>query len=158
MFFINSNCHPRTHLSFIESPYARCNDVTNDGFSLHNLEDSSVCIKTSTESVPYDEAKLACQAYPNGRLFVSDSLEKISLITESRVYVGLSDAITEDVWVWADGRGMTQNQRTGLFKDGEPNNSNNEDCALLWNNYDTQLNDDKCSISRQYVCEIPLGK
>ena len=149
---------PLTHLSSIDSPYARCNDVNKDGFTLHHPDDSSVCIKISTEAVPYDEAKEACQAYPNGRLFVSDSLEKISLITVDGVFVGLSDAITEDMWVWADGRGMTQNERTGLFADGEPNNNRNEDCAALLDIYDTQLTDMQCSIRQRYVCEIPLGK
>ena len=69
-----------------------------------------------------------------------------------RVWIGLTDEVEEDTWVWADGSVMTQEDREELWNTGEPTNFGEEDCAMIKS--DTRkLHSTKCINAYKYVCE-----
>lgn len=73
--------------------------------------------------------------------------------------IGGSDATTEGSWVWEDGDLFWTGNEGGMaapgaftnWAGGEPNNSNNEDCAIM--KPDQTWDDRDCGDSFRYVCE-----
>ena len=76
--------------------------------------------------------------------------------TSSSYWIGYNDIGTEGTWVWSKA-GATSTYTN--WNGGEPNNSSNEDCAVL-NPYDTGAsgtgggwNDVSCNDSNRFICE-----
>ena len=75
-------------------------------------------------------------------------------------WMGATDVDSEGTWKWRSdslvmsiGRSMVES--TISWYSGEPNDANrNEDCVELWRYTTLTLNDDACSSSAYYVCEI----
>ena len=62
-------------------------------------------------------------------------------------WIGYNDRTSEGNWVWDDGSTSTYTQ----WNSGEPNNSDDEDCAqLVWY---THWNDWECTNTSTYICE-----
>ena len=149
-------------------PSSKCDSVS--GFSCHLLAATAVCIKQSSTSKSYADAEAECQVNTDGRLFISDTAEKMDLMehiysdgviaSNDFVWVGVDDRSNEDTWVWADGRAMTTDERSALFKPTQPNNINGQDCGALKKSSasaNVLLEDQDCNNNSYYhICEIPL--
>ncbi|KAL6466990.1 hypothetical protein MHYP_G00247940 [Metynnis hypsauchen] len=77
--------------------------------------------------------------------FLTSILRNHDAIT---AWIGLTDKDTEGRWKWVDGSTLTY----GYWRNGEPNNLFNEDCAEL-NPDMNKWNDKQCSAYHRWICE-----
>ncbi|KAL0961580.1 hypothetical protein UPYG_G00354990 [Umbra pygmaea] len=71
------------------------------------------------------------------------------------MYIGLNDIITEGSWEWT-GSGQSSSSFTTYWKNGEPNDSGGEDCAVMetWSSDPLKSwNDVPCTRESNWVCE-----
>ncbi|XP_037550610.1 C-type lectin domain family 4 member M [Nematolebias whitei] len=113
----------------------------------------------------WQEARQFCQRLGSD-LAIIDSKEKNMAITElvknnqdfsrsfyqNGYWIGLSDAEDEGVWKWIDGMRLSE----GYWNAGEPNDSNNEDCAAVYPKANPFMswNDAPCSYNLKWICEM----
>ena len=85
---------------------------------------------------------------------------KSKYLTEEVVHywIGLSDIAYEDNWMWSDGTWLTGYTNWG---NDQPNNHDgNQDCVEIrkggyyGHTYDGQWQDQDCSDSQGYICEL----
>ncbi|XP_025903929.1 hepatic lectin-like [Nothoprocta perdicaria] len=113
------------------------------------------CYYFSLGRTTWHKAKAACEEM-HSHLAIIDSYAKQSFVMfrtrNERFWIGLTDENSEGEWEWIDG---TDYKSTFTFwKEGEPNDSSNEDCAHLWGL--GQWNDVYCSYECYYICEKPV--
>ncbi|XP_049645422.1 CD209 antigen-like protein C isoform X2 [Suncus etruscus] len=65
---------------------------------------------------------------------------------KKRTWIGLSDHQNEGSWRWVDNTPI----ELSYWKQGEPNNDEDEDCVELYND---GWNDDKCNQEKVWICE-----
>ncbi|XP_077891211.1 uncharacterized protein LOC101969219 isoform X1 [Ictidomys tridecemlineatus] len=68
-----------------------------------------------------------------------------------RTWIGLSDHNNEGSWHWVDNTPL----QLSYWKEGEPNNAGNEDCAEL---FVEDWNDNKCTAQNFWICERPSAR
>jgi len=100
-----------------------------------------------------------------GQQIVSDTVEKLEILNNIRreigigisyyLYIGLSDEVKKNVFVWADGRNMTVGERNSLFQKGEPHNVSTADCGVQAFGR-SRLSDKLCATYLGFACEILL--
>lgn len=87
-------------------------------------------------------------------------LEMKDDIGEVFVWIGLHDLNTEGAWEWASGFPCEGDcDSLEWWETGEPNNSNNEDCAEIRSDAegtDYLLNDQHCSNTNYFACDVPV--
>ncbi|XP_012943371.1 uncharacterized protein LOC106013103 [Aplysia californica] len=162
---LNNEGTPPTGLDnfYAHTKNSQC-DVSS-GFNVFLYKNVAVCLLVVTDKKLYSDAELSCMNFINGRLFATDSKDKLQLLKRVSsipdnhaprgFWVGLDDRLVENQFVWAHGRNATQTEIGTLFEEGEPNNKLNEDC-VLFNTDHFSLLDIPCFLSRSYVCETPL--
>uniref|UniRef100_A0A1A8MTR3 C-type lectin domain-containing protein n=1 Tax=Nothobranchius pienaari TaxID=704102 RepID=A0A1A8MTR3_9TELE len=110
----------------------------------------------------WNKARMFCQMY-GGDLVVIDSKDKqkaiinhlVHYVEPSKVHIGfwfgLSDSHMEGTWKWLDGTSLVE----GFWMDGEPNDTNNEDCASVYaeKNFFKAWNDLTCEHEQKWICE-----
>jgi len=142
--------------------YRRVIDCPEDlGFNTYKTDEGvDVCIKIHHNEASFFNARTSCDSYPTGRLFVGDTIDKFNLLGsfgEDELWIGFSDILVEDEWVFEDGRVATPGERSALFYSGEPNNAaaGGEDCAKFFK-LRGKVYDAVCTDAEKYVCEIPV--
>ncbi|XP_009688338.1 hepatic lectin-like [Struthio camelus] len=113
------------------------------------------CYYFSLRRMSWHKAKAQCEEM-HSQLAIIDSYAKQNFVMfrtrNERFWIGLTDENLEGEWEWIDG---TDYKTTFTFwKEGEPNNSGNEDCAHLWSF--GQWNDVYCTYECYYICEKPV--
>ncbi|XP_005113289.1 alpha-N-acetylgalactosamine-specific lectin-like [Aplysia californica] len=134
------------------------------GFAMAALHNQQLCLKVIfSEQVNFTTARARCEAFDNGRLFVSDTVDKLNLLRQihdavmngSRfnLYVGMNDIVTEDEFYWEDGRLVTEEEKKLLFQPGQPDNYRGKEDCVMFLSHVHKLNDCGCSLRLGYVCE-----
>ncbi|XP_041376832.1 alpha-N-acetylgalactosamine-specific lectin-like [Gigantopelta aegis] len=125
-----------------------------DGYVL--IDRLNICFKASTNKQSFDKARDIC-SQSCARLIVLDTEEKNTAVNSyinattgrGHYYIGLTDMVTEGVFVWQDGHTV------GFTKWGgkEPNDAvDGEDCVVL-KPWTARWNDVSCMMQYRYICE-----
>ena len=137
-----------------------CDDAAGSGFQMYTSNTSCACLKfVDSNTASYHTAEAACSIYPNGRLFVANSLDKIEMtrFKWSDYWIGLVRD-TLETFKWVDNSISSYNDIKHLFYPGNAGLINdelgNEDCVEIMTWQSIGLNDLVCSDQRKYICEI----
>ena len=115
----------------------------------------------------YVDARTFCNQFPNGRLFVADSVEKAMLVRvvhtangdgewrAPSIYIGLDDLDTDLTFVWADGRVATPEEFSEMFKSQPTTVDGIKHCVIV-RKKNGLLSVVNC-YERFYVCEIVVS-
>ena len=108
-------------------------------------------------------ARLNCQNFGGELVKIESEDENQFIKTEflsgggGRYWIGLSDLGNEGDWRWTDGTEITGYEK---WRSGQPNNhEDNQHCGAILKgnyygaNYDAEWNDEKCSLTLDYICE-----
>ncbi|XP_041664374.1 C-type lectin domain family 4 member E-like [Cheilinus undulatus] len=97
------------------------------------------------------------------QVFLDEKLRDKIAGKEDKFWIGLTDAQTEDTWLWADGSPLDKN--LSYWGEGEPDNwtdsrnPDGEDCARMGEKGGAEENkswfDTPCRLSYKYICEKP---
>ncbi|XP_060938991.1 macrophage mannose receptor 1-like [Limanda limanda] len=137
----------------------------NPGWTFLHLRCYYFSFPVTLKLRPWKDARQFCQNL-GGDLAVIDTPEKTVSITTlinsnhdperseawGGFWIGLSDVEEEHIWKWPDGRRLTE----PYWNDGEPNNSDNEDCGATYpkNNPFKAWNDASCNSAMKWICEM----
>lgn len=150
----------------IDPPSEECddgNDVDGDGCTgcavdcaANEEKDASTfhCYRVVTTSAAWIGAQADCVAWGGapglGNLAVVTSAAESSfiggMITE-KAWIGGTDSAQEGTWTWIDAEPWAFT----AWEPGEPNNGNNEDCAIM--KVGGKWDDHPCGNGYHYVCE-----
>lgn len=95
-----------------ETSSSKCSSYANEGFTFYSLADTDVCLMASTTSHEYYEGEDACDGYLGGRLFVSDTAEKLNLLNTNGMI------------------SLTTGKKTHLFRSGKKRYHHTMFCLL----------------------------
>ena len=131
-----------------------------DGYKLYTTSSQEhLCLLFSDEygdQNVFSGANTTCTR-DGGSLVVADTRSKVEFLANfitKDTFIGLNDIETEDLFVWSDGRAMTETQRQDLFNTGEPNNDGGEHCGGV--KPKQKLFDLPCKRPYPYVCQAPI--
>ncbi|XP_053387256.1 CD209 antigen-like protein E [Mercenaria mercenaria] len=86
------------------------------------------------------------------QMFVYELLNQAD-IGDIRVWIGASDIMAENTFVWIDG--TTFSETFTYWSPGQPNNYNNQDCVDLFKvNGKWEWNDETCTYEIFSLCEF----
>ncbi|XP_052024092.1 CD209 antigen-like protein C [Apodemus sylvaticus] len=113
------------------------------------------CYFFSTYQKKWKESVTACKDM-GAQLVVIKSNEEQSFLQRTskkkgNTWMGLSDAKEEGQWLWVDGSPL---QWRNYWSVGEPNNQDDEDCAIFSN---PGWNDVICSYKAFWICKKPAS-
>ncbi len=135
-----------------------CSDAVDDGgLCACNVEyyDDGTYLYCETAAA-WSSAQTTCQSYGYDLLTVNDADENAWAVETANTYstakwwIGFNDISTEGSWVWASGESASYTN----WHSGEPNNAGNEDCAQFNRFSDETWNDEPCSSSFRFICEL----
>ncbi|XP_030643637.1 CD209 antigen-like, partial [Chanos chanos] len=120
---------------------------------------SSSLYYISTETKNWSESRQDCIKRGADLVIINNKEEqefvnRLWKMSQSGLWIGLTDINTEGVWKWVDGTALN----TGYWGKGEPNNlgqSGNEDCVVL-DRPDTWI-DVSCDTKTKYICERKIS-
>ncbi|KAI4901337.1 hypothetical protein NFI96_020771, partial [Prochilodus magdalenae] len=98
----------------------KLSDMGQKCFSVYNI---------TTERRSWNESRQYCKDLGADLAIINSREEQeflSNLFVSTEAWIGLTDIDTEGVWKWVDGSALT----TEFWWPGEPNNINNEDCAV----------------------------
>ncbi|XP_077970269.1 lectin-like [Styela clava] len=120
--------------------------------------------KLFNDPVTYATAKSNCQnrggdlasvGIRNPTVFNGEILPMIKSV-EVDTWIGLDDIQQEGAFVWADG--VTLSDQDSFWSTDQPDDhKNQEDCVHLSHLKKWKFNDNHCSTSNRYICEIKLN-
>ncbi|XP_048861338.1 CD209 antigen-like protein D [Brienomyrus brachyistius] len=104
----------------------------------------------STEKKNWQESRQDCKN-KGGDLIIINSQQEQDIIRGMDVWIGLTDREHEGAWKWVDGTPLT----TKYWREGEPNNIHDEDCAynVAGTTHPIGWNDANCDAKCFSVCE-----
>ncbi|XP_059495926.1 hepatic lectin-like [Stegostoma tigrinum] len=113
------------------------------------------CYYFSSDSKSWTEAQRSC-ASKDANLLVINKPEEQEFVKKwlqnKEHWIGLTDSVAEGDWRWVDGTDYISSVK--FWKNGEPNDASNEDCAQVY--VDGEWNDRSCDTSLYWICEKPV--
>ncbi|KAF4086568.1 hypothetical protein AMELA_G00084870 [Ameiurus melas] len=113
---------------------------------------SSSIYYISTEKKSWSESRHDCQGR-GADLVIINSREEQDFVEVWRrgktAWIGANDRDSEGVWKWLDGTAVTN----GFWRQGEPNNVGDEDCAVSGYHSDPNWIDVSCNLQNVWICE-----
>uniref|UniRef100_A0A4W5RZ10 C-type lectin domain-containing protein n=1 Tax=Hucho hucho TaxID=62062 RepID=A0A4W5RZ10_9TELE len=112
----------------------------------------------STETKTWVESREDCLERGADLVIINSSTEQEFLFNfTKKVWIGLTDSVTEGTWKWVDGTPLT----TGYWYDPQPDNAGptgEEDCVEIYNNQSPlkAWNDLSCDSKLNWICEIVI--
>jgi hypothetical protein len=109
----------------------------------------------STTMLSWNLALAACMTTGAHLVAIEDATENeyVDDLSGSIFWIGLSDQVVENSFVWATGLPLTAASYTS-WRDGQPNNeSGGQDCVEMDPNDAGTWNDYTCASAQRYVCE-----
>ncbi|KAK9539957.1 hypothetical protein VZT92_002436 [Zoarces viviparus] len=111
------------------------------------------CYFTSTSKKNWSDSKKKC-IDDDAQLVIISSEEEQEFISsfKQRMWIGLTDEESEDVWKWVDGTPLTK----GYWRPRQPDNANTENCVEISMKSISSIqnwNDLPCSHSLYFTCE-----
>ena len=113
------------------------------------------CYMYFSAAVPWSVALAACGAHgATSHLTVITSADEQAVVAAlgapvADVWLGATDQVTEMDWQWATGEAMGYTH----WRDGEPNDSNGEDCMIMEVDVGGTWDDRDCGKTYGYYCE-----
>ncbi|XP_067876882.1 CD209 antigen-like protein C [Heterodontus francisci] len=109
------------------------------------------CYYFSPNKKNWTDAQKSCALMDANLVVINSAVEQafIETLIAKRSWIGLSDSISEGDWRWVDGTDYTSSVK--LWNQGEPNNSNNEDCVEELGS--GKWNDMPCGNQLHWICE-----
>ncbi|KAL4231022.1 complement activation [Mactra antiquata] len=128
-----------------------------DGWITHR----SACYLFSREVQTWIGAMQMCREW-EGHLVEIEDVSKNAFLTtyasyrNHKFWIGLTDVVVENTWVWMDSKQILYNQNYHNWHKGQPDNLNNdENCVVLDNDFHYQWTDYPCTSLFHYICELP---
>lgn len=124
---------------------------------------------TGARRADWSDAKQACEDEDMRLAWLDSSTENAAVVaklddlgSDAEILFGATDQGSEGDWLWVGGEQFWEGDEKGLpvagrysnWASGTPNNSSNEDCALV-NAMTGTWGDRSCSSTYPYVCEQP---
>uniref|UniRef100_H3BXL3 C-type lectin domain-containing protein n=1 Tax=Tetraodon nigroviridis TaxID=99883 RepID=H3BXL3_TETNG len=126
------------------------------------------CYYFSDIRLKWEEARERCQlqgadlvqvSSRKEQEFLTDRVKPMMRDNDDRFWIGLTDSVTEDTWLWVDGSSLDQGLK--FWAIDEPNNylgedpENGEDCVRMGNTGGNinSWNDRACSHPGRSICE-----
>ena len=109
----------------------------------------------------WNNARAVCQGLEGDLVSIDNEMEMefvnniSSMFKNTDMCIGLNDRLKEGQFVWSDGTPFNNSRSYSNWRDGQPDNSGNEDCVVLNNN---KWYDEPCSDTDKYICERPKGR
>ncbi|XP_078700976.1 uncharacterized protein LOC144927433 [Branchiostoma floridae x Branchiostoma belcheri] len=136
---------------YLETTY-RCVSGCRSGYKMHN----KICYKAFNTAMNFLDASWTCRTEGGTLAMPKDASTNNFLISLKNAvddrglfWLGLVDRRVEGVWKWVDG---TRLGNYSAWLPGEPNNQNNEDCAIYLGK---EWNDDQCGKSDiKFICQV----
>lgn len=100
-----------------------------------------------------EDGSLASIADNATQLFLLNSVIKAANITTGQFWIGLNDRDAESKYAWIDETPFLY----ANWAPNEPNDQLNKEDCVEWNLPANNWNDDYCSVSRNWVCQVPRG-
>ncbi|KAK3507547.1 hypothetical protein QTP70_028449 [Hemibagrus guttatus] len=128
-----------------------------DSYKWRCFISSSSIYGMSNEKKSWEESRNDCREKGADLLIINSKEEQEFIVKQLgnfEAWIGLSDEVKEREWKWVDG--TTLNTNFSYWADGEPNNSGEEDCAVIYASTKSVWNDRKCSDKLPWICEKPV--
>jgi hypothetical protein len=110
-----------------------------------------VAFRTAATRKTRSAAALACEAEDMTLAIINSADSNAtaqSLITGLDAWLGATDAVTENTFLWPDETPLVFEN----FRAGEPNNTNNEDCLVIEGAKGGSWDDRACGTVLSYIC------
>ncbi|XP_058240758.1 CD209 antigen-like protein E isoform X2 [Hemibagrus wyckioides] len=107
----------------------------------------------------WEESRKDCRDKGADLLIINSKEEQEFIVKQLgnfEAWIGLSDREKEREWKWVDGTPLTTAFR--YWAEGEPNNADEEDCAVIYASSTSVWNDRKCSVQLPWICEKPVSQ
>ncbi|XP_019641549.1 PREDICTED: tetranectin-like protein [Branchiostoma belcheri] len=120
---------------------------------------TGICYKSFAEEKTYDKAKQTCAADRGMLAMPKDDATNTFIYGleygDGDRWIGLSDAASEDNWVFEDGQTLASTGYNNWDQD-EPSGGEGENCVVLRSENPTTWNDLGCNHNKRFICQ--LGK
>ncbi|XP_047200502.1 macrophage mannose receptor 1 [Hippoglossus stenolepis] len=117
-------------------------------------EYESKCYFFSSDTKSWLDANAFCLEQNSNLMSIQDIHERLWVRTQISTdiyWFGLNDRVSEGVWEWSDGSPFIE--YLSYWRDGQPDNWNDEDCGQVVGSGFGQWNDEDCSVARKYICK-----
>ncbi|XP_076073232.1 perlucin-like [Mytilus galloprovincialis] len=118
-------------------------------------QNGNKCYFFSHQVEPWTEAMSVCRVFDSKLAEPMTSQDSHFLISQSQhvggnFWIGISDIIDEDRWIYSTGQTPI---KVNHFQPGQPNEHTSANCVALWAPFHGYWADENCLTSYPFICE-----